>query len=224
MNFAGTPDADFGTVAGQQTVAEVKDLFNLWDTRMSQMTDGYNKIKSQWMTVNASEHSDWLADFNNLQNRYNKAKGDAQKAISDSGWNPLPDSMIPMQDGYDNISKAMRQNYPPDGATVQKGDWIDLFDRLNKAGSEIANYKSSSGGQGSLVVDNPPQPTAPDADLQIIQKTDPVAVIVNDFAKIIKWMKDHPKTSVGIGLVVVGGIGYPYLKLITAPVRAVVGM
>lgn len=229
IQFGSNPDADFlnpadfGTVAGQNTVAEVKDLITLWDTRVQQMTNGYNKIGKDWMTSNPSEHQDWFNDYQAMLTRYNTAKSDAQKSMSDDSWNPLPDSMIPLQNGYDNISKAMQQNYPPDGATQAKGDWKDLFQRLNNAGVEVAGYKSAQGGQGSLVVDNPSQPVATDVDQQIIQKTSPVQLIVNNWLNIVKWIETHPKTMIAIGVVVIGGIAYPYIKLITAPIRAVVG-
>lgn len=118
----GYESAGFGAIPGPsgmiQTISDVNDLLANWDPRMKELN-----AQSQGVG-----DSDFMNDLAGLNTRYNKAVSDAKSAISDSSWNPLPASMIPADNAYQSIVKALKQ----DPSTISKGDFDDLYARLSK--------------------------------------------------------------------------------------------
>lgn len=157
-----TAEASFGTIAGQQTIAELQDLMNVYAGRMTNMTNAYASVSPAWSQKDSTGFVDFTNDWNALQSRYNAAQSAAHTAVVESIINPLPASAIPAQAEYDGLLKAFRQCAPPDGCPLTKGDWEDLFNRLTVA-TKLYNVPAP--------VDNPPQPTATDVDQQAIANT-----------------------------------------------------
>ena len=146
---------DFGTIAGSYSVAELQDLIALWQYRMAQLAQSYADASPSWVQKDSKAFIEFTNDWNVLQNRYAAALKDAQAKVGIAAYTlpyvGMPNSVIPAQDEYVGLMKAMRQCAPPDGCPVQKGDWADLWQRLSAITS---------------VPDHPPQPTATDADLE----------------------------------------------------------
>jgi hypothetical protein len=201
---------DFGTVNGQQTIAEVKDLLANWDARMAALNASVNAFSGQWQASDPNAWADFDRDMGALTARYGKASSDAKAAISDSSWNPLPASMIPAQNAFDNIMKAIRQCYPPDGCPTSKGDYDELLQRVSAA--------QSSAGQSTAMQSAPTiQPVAQDVDLQVLQTTQPLDVVAKITGQLappppgsmlsaLKWFYDHRKALIITGGLAVGGM------------------
>jgi hypothetical protein len=213
----------FGTVLGQNSLAELQDLLNLWAYRMAQLTKAYGDFSPAWVTRDATGFVDWTNDWTKLQNRYNAAVSAANSAMLTGTLNPLtPNSMIPAGPAYNGLIKAMRQCAPPDGCPVTKGDWADLFTRLTVAAKTFG---------GAPPVDKPPQPQATDVDVQAFAATAPVDVVAQvtgaqaattgplpaDLAKslqsggkdtwsLLLWLAEHQRLLIIGGVAIAGGI------------------
>jgi hypothetical protein len=196
--------AVFGTIGGQQTVAELKDLVNLWTERVNSLQTAFSAFSAKWMAADPNGFNAWMNDWVHLLSRRDAAMVTVNEQIKAASSNPLPDSAIVAQAGYDALSKAMRQCYPPDGCPVQTGDWDDLFSRLTDATNQYG---------GTAPVDNPPQPTATDIDQGVLATTAPLDVIAQitgglaptlPGTGILAWMLDH-KTIILIGVTIIGG-------------------
>lgn len=198
--------ADFGTIGGKQTVAELKDLLALWNERMNLLQGAFTGFSARWMQADPNGFNDFMNDWVHLNERYQAAVTASNQDLSLAKINPLPEDAIVAQTSYDQLSKAMRQCYPPDGCPVQKGDWDDLYARYNAAAQQFG---------GSLVVDKPPQPTAPDIDQQALATTAPldvVGMITGQIAPPGGPPGGTPTTGagwlfVGVGAGIVGGLG-----------------
>lgn len=190
---------DFGTILGQQSVAELQDLVNLWAYRMAQLTQTYANFAPSWVAQDPTAFIAWTNDWNGLQQRYAAANGAAKDFIAASKLSPVPASMIAAQTQYDMLSKAMRQCYPPDGCPTQQGDWADLFARITAAANALG---------GTPPVDNPPQPTASDADQSASNALQPIDIIGQN-----QPQKSKPTSSFGWALIagsagLAGGLGF----------------
>jgi hypothetical protein len=217
---------DFGTVLGQQTVAELQDIMASWSYRMQQLAGSYTSFASTWQARDSAAFTDWTADYTRLQNRYNAAMSKAQAAVSSAKLNfATPNSLIPAQAEYDGLAKAMRQCYPPDGCPIAKGDFDDLDSRLRSAGVR-PDYSAM------------PQPQARDVDISVYSATAPVDVIaqvrgleapklpgLGPTAKFWAWLVKHQK-GVLIGSVAVAGgiIALQVLPLLMLPLKAAKGL
>jgi hypothetical protein len=196
-------DADFGSVGGQMSVTDLNDIRALWAKRMQQLSADFIPTGPKWQARDSAAFTDWKADYVRLQNRYNTALASVKSAGS---WTPLPDSMSPAQSEYDTLSRAMAQNYPPDGAPRAKGDWSDLFARLDAA--RVAVGLSHS-------IDAPPQPTGQDFDVQVLKATAPLDIIAQATgaeapqfagAGFLAWLVKHRQAVLIGSIVIVGGI------------------
>ncbi len=216
------PDDDFGTVNGAQTIAEVQDLLKNWDARMADLGREVNAFSGQWRAADPTAFDDFDRDQAALSIRYNKASSDAKAVISDSSWNPMPASMIPAQGAFDNIMKAIRQCYPPDGCPTSKGDFDDLYNRLSAA-------KAAASLPPPVMTTI--QPTAQDTDLKVFNATAPldvIAPIVGDTAPkpgsplaVFAWMYKHRVALTAGAVVVVGGVVVlQFLPLLMLPAKA----
>lgn len=206
------PSSDFGTVAGQQSVAEVQDLMRIYASAVSQLAQQYAGLSAAWHARDAAAFTDWTTDWTKFQARYNAAVSAANTAVTLAAVNVFtPNSLIAAQPQYDGIMKAIRQCYPPDGCPVVKGDWDDLVARLSTAAASLSLPP---------VVLNMPQPGATDIDQQLFASTSNLDVVAqatglqatgplpqgSSSLGFLKWIVTH-KTGVMIGAVaVVGGI------------------
>jgi hypothetical protein len=191
----------FGTLAGLITTGELQDAVNLWTYRMKQLAQAYADFSPAWVARDQAGYIAWTNDWTALQTRMSAALADANATFT----------LTPAQTRYDALAKAARACYPPDGCPVVKGDWSDLFDRLNAA-------KAASGSPA--VVDNPPQPTAVDYDIQAFKATAPVDVVAqvtgaqlsgplpgnSPLLGFLKWVTAHEEGILIGGALVIGGV------------------
>lgn len=209
--------ADFGTIAGNHTVAELKDLITNFDSELAATQKNFDGFKGTWASAgDTSALTDWQNDWNALNARYQKARSGAESAISLSKINPLPDSAISAESDYQKVLKAFKQ---VDG-TITKGDYDDLEKRLHDSIQYMTGNNDWSGGTV--------QPTATDIDQKVFSWTSPIDVLAymkgdqkippgSTGLEFLKWLYDH-RVAVGIGLGAI--ILLPYFTALTAPARA----
>jgi hypothetical protein len=113
----------------------VDALIKVSDARVQQLTDAFAAFYQRWNTLDPAAYNDFVNDYTKFMARYAVAKMNTMQ------WLVSPDAK------YAILSKAFRQNYPPDGATETKGDWADLYKRLNAA---------QRGTGASPLIDRPP--------------------------------------------------------------------
>lgn len=177
------------TIAGEQTIGEVKDLLNNWDPRMTQLRTSYDSFQPQWSGTDSGTAMAFDTDLSALEDRWTAARTDAESAISSA---VLPDAYSPAQSVYDELMKAIRQNYPPDGATIMKGDYDDLLQRLSTAQLAAGQTQTATATQPTV------QPVAVDVDLNVIKAIPPPPGSA----------PPKPTTSVGWGFVgLAAGVG-----------------
>ena len=190
---------------------EVRALITLFDGRMKEMGDSLNAFGPTWVSIDPNAYGDFFNDYLALQARYVAAKNAAKPEVS--FWGSLPDA------AYESISKSVRQSYPPDGAPVQKGDWVDLFNCLSAAqkaanAAQISDHLPTS----SALVDVEKN----DPVMKLYRATAPYDVIAKlsgdeksdlpDLHDPFKWFREH-RTGLTIGAtVVVGRILYSVLR------------
>ena len=156
-HFKKISQSPFGTVGGQQTVAELKDLVASTNYRMAQLGQAISDNGHIYAQNDAAGWADFMNDWNNLQNRVNAALSSANTIIDTSALDILtPDSLLPAQPQYDALLKSLKASAPPDGGPITKGDFDDLNDRFTAATSITPDYSQM------------PQPVAVDADLQVL--------------------------------------------------------
>ena len=183
------------TIAGEQTIGEVKDLLNNWDPRMTQLRTSYDSFQPQWSGTDSGTAMAFDTDLSALEDRWTAARTDAESAISSA---VLPDAYSPAQSVYDELMKAIRQNYPPDGATIMKGDYDDLLQRLSSA--------QLAAGQTPPPVPTV-QPVAVDADLEALKATQPLDVVAK-LTGALAPTPSKPTTGAGWGFVgLLAGVG-----------------
>jgi hypothetical protein len=190
------------TVAGVNSIADVQDLITLWDYRIQQLGNSFAEFGPTWVSKDPTTFADWSNDWANLQARYGAAKSSAQTSITLAKLNPLSNDEIADQSDYDAIMKAVEQNYAgPGGWPDAKGDWHDLYTRLNAA-------RASSGL--TATPDAPPQPRSADPSLAVLGDTSGVSVL----DKLGGNIKSPVLNKVGavLGLDKVFGVGGPGQK------------
>jgi hypothetical protein len=158
--------ADFGTVAGHQSIAELKDLIAIQDARMAAVKKSFDT--STWYYTDPSAANAWITDWTALTKRYEAAKLKAEIPIMTT---PFGQSYIPAQDEFDGIMRAVQQ---VDGQE-SRGDLGELITRLRQA--KISVDESSV-----------PQPTAPDTDLTVRNKLPPIPALPHE-PDLSKWKK-----------------------------------
>ena len=150
------------TFLGNQTIGELNDLLANWDPRMADLGNAFAQFSPQWVNSDPGTFEDWSNDWAALGDRWTAARSAAQTFLNETSI--LPASTTSAQGAYDSIMKAIRQNYPPDGAAIKKGDWDDLYQRLTAA-------------MGHAPPITTVQPTATDFDQQVLAATQPLDVL-----------------------------------------------
>lgn len=242
--LTGRGAASFGTVAGQQSIAELLDLMNIWAAKMSQLGQSYGSLSPAWVAKDPAAFTDWTNDWNTLQSRYASALSSANSAVTLSKLNVFtPNSLIPAQPQYDALLKALLACAPPDGCPYVKGDFDDLFKRLSAVAITLG---------APAVTQNLPQPTATDVDGNLFAATAPVDVVAQvtgaqaattgplpvGLVKALQgapnlggplgalsWLVNH-KTAVLVGVVAVGGgiVLLELLPVLMIPAKAAKGI
>lgn len=195
--------ADFGlTLGNNQSVAELQNIMTSWAYRMKQLSDAYTAFAPTWQAKDSTAFTNWLADWIQLNTRYQAALTNAQAAVSNAS-SLMPNSMQSAQAEFDGLMKAMRQSYPPDGGPVTKGDFDDLNSRLSTAGTTVSYANMPQPAKGSDLTSTIFVATAP---------LDVVAMATGEQKPkipgmgFVAWLVTHKKAVIVTGAVVVGGI------------------
>ncbi len=191
--------SSFGTIDGLMSVAELKDYVAAKDFAMQHLGQSYADFSPTWVNEDSAAFIDWTNDWNDLQNRYNAARADAESAISVASYLPLSDANTPADPPYREITLALKQ-VP---GQITKGDLQDLAARLQSAG-------------GTLTTIPAPQPRAnTDADLTAMNTLAPVDALAGTASTSVY-------TTIGIiALLVLAVIAVPVLAPIVATAIAV---
>lgn len=178
--FGYEPPSFGDNIAGVKSIADLKDLLANWDAGMSSMGNSFAAFSPQWVNIDPTSMADWSNDWAALQDRYGKARADAQSAIDAStstlrevltlGASSLVGDQAGASDQYLEVLKAIKQSTTDvyGGGTVSKGDFDDLSSRL-------VNAQKSAGA--STYVQQVVQPVAPDPGLAVLNATQGVDVI-----------------------------------------------
>jgi len=131
-------ESQFGlTLLGANSIADLQNLMANYASRMQSLSTAYAAASGAWSQKDQAAFVDWTNDWTNLQNRYNTALNTANSEVTAAQVNPLPNTEIAAQSGYDALVKAFRQCYPPDGCPQAKGDYEDLAARLTAAAQTL---------------------------------------------------------------------------------------
>ena len=228
IQLGGRRVAGFGVGAWYSTGGsdELAALIKVQDTRMKTLTDAFAAFGPKWAITNPAAFNDFVTDYVILGARYAAAKLAAANATG--LWATVSD----VDKAYTALVKAFTQNSgvtSPRDTTVTsptdatrstvKGDWENLFKRLNDAQraagapvtiddtpNDLAKLSNNSTAMAFY------RATA-SADV-IAQLTGEEALHggVKDALDAIEWIKAH-KTGIAIGTtILVGGIVYAIVR------------
>ena len=194
-------------------VGEISYLMKSGDERLNALTAAFGKASTGWTAKDPGGYADFLNDLLALQMRWSTAKANATSLGSllsagvVSGFTGGISTGSSGQAAYDGLIKALKQG--GEGAQVQKGDYDDLAQRLNKIAS--FSWKPSA------------QPGTPLSTslLKIVTPLDTVGMIKGDIApqgplappggtidilhKLYKFWMEHEHEIV-VGGMLIGGL------------------
>jgi hypothetical protein len=146
-------------ILGQYSVGDLADLINAKTYDINRLQSLWNTVGDSWKAVDGSAASDWQSDWDGFLVRWNTAYGNAAPELKNAADNPsVPTAIIPANDSYLAMLHALKQ---VDGV-ITKGDYDDLWQRLNDANGKVGNAGDFSNW-------NTPQPVNADADIDIIK-------------------------------------------------------
>lgn len=195
------------TVAGQQSVAELKDFIRIRDDLQTKLGNAFAAYSPTWVQKDPNAFVDWSNDWAALQGRYAKARANAEKVIEAAKFAPVSDTLIPAQGAFDSVLHAVKQSAPPDGGPVTKGDFDDLVSRLAAAGgdtSSIVALQPTPGLDADLnAMNNPVVQAGANAGADVVSAAQKAAAAA-------KAAATSPWTKVGLvalgGFALLGGI------------------
>ena len=192
-------DAIFGEIAGHKSAADLQDFLTSVRYRIQQMAAALGQVNPA-LVKDPKAFAALMVDAGNLKTRVSQADANATKFL---GAIVTPPAYTPAQDPYDALLRAIRQNAPPDGAPLKRGDLDDVINRIKQVGGV------------SVDLSQMPQPRAVDPDRTFVTTTAPIAHAVDaaskEAGKELDWMedvyrfvKDH-QTEILVLSVVAGG-------------------
>jgi hypothetical protein len=148
--------ADFGTILGFYSFSDVNDLIKAKDTEIQALGNSFSKNADAWRASDPAGYADWKKDWDALMGRYQHARTAARDWIDGTQIVPLPDNLRSADPQYQNIMRAIAQNWSSGGGpgARAKGDLADLGARLVASGTPLVKYSV-------------PQPSHSDADTHI---------------------------------------------------------
>jgi hypothetical protein len=194
------PGAVFGEIGGHKSAADLQDFLTSVRYRMTQMDAALGKVVVNPVAVkDPTAFAALMVDAGNLKTRVSRADANATQFLS-AIVTPL--AYTPAQGPYDALLKSIRQNAPPDGAPLQRGDYDDVINRIKQVGGVAVDLSQM------------PQPKAVDPDRAFIQYSTPVAHIpdlvphVPDLGDVfdpfhlrdfVRWIRDHKTHGPDLG-------------------------
>lgn len=155
--------AEFGTVGGLYTVAELKDLIAAKDADLANLAVLTKQAFQSWQTKDSNSANAWHNDYQSLLSRYATAKTQG----ASMAWSAfMPDSMTPADDAYKGVLTAINPLWQSN--TNAPGSLGDL------------NLRLAQGSQQALANPRPiPQPSpSSDFDLKRMQNAGQAAAYV----------------------------------------------
>lgn len=181
-------------IAGQHTVAELRELLAAKDFDIAAVQDVANAALGPWHTTNPGEATAWGIDWAKLLARYGIAKGDAELAIAAAAIAVLtPDNLIPAESPWRAVLHALT---PTPGVLTP-----DSFQGLVMRLQGWLGHPLDFTGQ--------PQPTSTDADLVAFQATDSALKALPPIPGL-----NAPDLSTGTKVAICGGIGLAILLVL----------
>jgi hypothetical protein len=171
LSQAPHSQAEFGTIAGQYTIAELKDLLTAKDSDMGNLSTMVGQFFSTWQKQNANAANAWHNDWQTLIGRYASAKSSAQNHITLAAVNFMPDSMIPADDVYRAVLTALNPAWQTNGSAP--GSLSDLSQRIALAGASTAN-----------LVPTPQPNSTSDVDVNVFNKANQATPYIPSVLKV----------------------------------------
>jgi hypothetical protein len=165
-------EGDFGDIGGQKSVADVSDLLTSIRYRMQQMASALGQIDPT-RVKDQSKLAALMVDAGNLKTRVSKAETSASAAIANTP--AVSASIVPAQRYFDDLMRAIKQGYPPDGAQVRRGDLDDVINRVQQMGARVD-------------LSQMPQPRAVDRDRQVLEGIPRIPDI--EKPKELEWLEE----------------------------------
>lgn len=115
------------TILGKHSVEELKQLLEAFDYTVDQVQKDFNAFEPEWSSRELDKERVWKNEWTALRKRYSSARKRAIFTILASNVVTLPFSMIPAEDEYEALRRALKRS--PDGP-FETGDLQDLYNRL----------------------------------------------------------------------------------------------
>jgi hypothetical protein len=145
------------TILGLHSVAELREWLAAMDYEQAQIASAHDAFAATWAVQDAAAATAWAGDWKTLRARYGEARAKAQGAIAHAAHDPRPDNLIPVEDEWVAIERALARN----PGTMSRGDLQDLYGRLAAAQGKPMDFSRM------------PQPTASaDADVAVLKAAD----------------------------------------------------
>jgi hypothetical protein len=157
-----------GTFLGQHTSAELREWLTALDYQIAQLTHALAVFTPAWSKADPTSFAAWLADWNALLSRYTAARRLAQNVLAGTG------GIVAMtaEGSWQAVERALTQI----AGKRTAGDYQDLYARFVPP----------------VDMSQTPQPSAPDADLIVFQKSD---------ALLAGLKKAAPVVGLGLGAI-----------------------
>ena len=202
----------FGALGAGADMADLITYRKIQEYKMAQLGKAWLEFAGQWAVKDPGGAASFLPDWTALQIRYGAAL-----AASQSPLLALPFADI--TSAYNGLMKALKQNAPPDGAPVVRGDYQDLVTRLEKAGGKVDLSQMPQPGRSlSDVVYGATAPIDYVAMITGLQKPQgPGSTEIGVLADIYAFWKAHRREIV-IGGMVIGGL--MFFSLVAGAIKA----
>lgn len=159
----------FGGLIDYKSIGDLRDLVAQTQARVAELDRWYGQASPIWVNKNSAAFVAFTNDRVAFRARIDPAMAKAQQALTVAKFSIMtPDALIGATDEYTGIMKAMRQCYPPDGCTIAKGDWVDLFNRAAAVAPSLGI---------AVPTDKAIQPTAADISSAIFAATSGIDVV-----------------------------------------------
>lgn len=153
--------ADFGTVGGLYTVAELRDLIAAKNKEVEVLTADGNKFLPTWRETDPMAADAWANDLATLIRDYDAAIAIANKTITEGRL--LPENMSPADSEYRGVLTAVNNLWQQ--KTDGPGSLGDLRSRLQAAGAVMTAYAVDQPKKGS------------DFDTSVYRETEPIVTL-----------------------------------------------
>ncbi len=188
-----------GTVAGQHSVRETRELFAAKNYDIDQVQAAFDAFVPTWRQTEPGAVAEWSKDWNAFADRWRTAA--VKSAISETYATALappflPDNLVPNEVGWDAALEALSKK----SGFISPGDFQDLQNRLAHAQGAAIDFSDQ------------PQPTgASDVDLKVFQASDASlkAIAIDPSADLVPQF----------GAWILGGIGVVSLLLFAREMR-----